>query len=116
MFVKAITIVGLVLSIAHAVAPDLLPTGFALGAIVLLGLIYGGVAINSENARDYLILVVTVSMASMGDVLSHIPFIGVYMDAVLDNVMTGLQASTVVVLTDRTSRLVRKRRKRASPA
>ncbi len=111
MFVKVITAMGLLLSLAHAVVPDLLPTGFALAGIVVLGLIYGGVAINSENARDYLILVVTVSAAAMADVLAHIPFIGLYMDAVLDNVMTGLQASTVVVLADRTTRLLRKRRR-----
>lgn len=116
MFVKVlaqvVTLVGLLLSLLHAVAPDLLPAGWALGAIVLLGLIYGGTAIDPENATDYIAVVLAATAASATDTLSHLPLIGYYMDAVLDNVATGILASTVTVLASRTvSRLTRRRKR-----
>ena len=109
---KVASVAGLVLSLLDAVVPDLLPDGWALAGIVLLGLVYGGLVIDSENATDYLVVVLAASAAAVGDVLTHLPFVGTLMDAVLDNVVTGILASTVTVLANRTThRLVHRRRK-----
>ena len=115
---KVASVAGLALSLLDAVVPDLLPHGWALGGIVLLGLAYGGLVIDSENATDYLVVVLAASAAAVGNVLTHLPFVGTLMDAVLDNVVTGLLASAVTVLANRTThrlRLMPRRKKQRTP-
>lgn len=109
MLIKIVSVLALALALVGAVAPDPVPA-YVIPAIVVLGLIYGGIAIDAENATDYLVVVLVVSAAAMTEVLLHLPFIGVYMNAMLHNVATGLLASGVTVLAGRMMhRLMRKR-------
>ena len=93
-------IVGLTLlaAIVLAVAPAA-NTGNALGVLlVLLGLAYAYVAIDAEDATNYLVVVLAVGAASGADVLSAIPAVGMYLDGILDGLTTAFYASVATIV------------------
>ena len=49
-----------------------LPAGIVALALVVLGLVYGGLAIDAEDATAYLVLTLAVGATAGADVLSHI--------------------------------------------
>lgn len=94
---------GLVLAIVLAVAPNADAGGSLSLLLVLLGLVYGGVAIDAEDATAYLVVAVAVGAAAHADVLNHIPFgIGGYLDAIVGHASTLLYSGVVTVLAVRT--------------
>lgn len=84
MLNKIILGVGMLAAVVHGVVPDIVPNNILPLALVLLGLVYGVTAIDSENATDFLVLVVAVIAVSQSDLLSHIHVIGGHLDAIWD--------------------------------
>lgn len=70
--------------------------------LVILGLAYAGVAIDAEDATDYLVLAIAVGGAGMANVLGNIPGIGEQLDAIVDLAGVSLFAGVVTVLVQRT--------------
>ena len=98
---KLIIAAGIVAAFLHAVLPGLVPFGIAPTAVVLLGLAYGAVAVDAEDATDYLVVVVAVVVAASTDVFADVHVVGAYLNAMLDQVANGLGASAVTVLAER---------------
>ena len=76
--------------------------GIMMLLMVLLGIVYGFTAIDAEDATDFLVVTIAVGAAAGADVLSNIPGIGAYLDAILDPVSSALYASVVAILIMRT--------------
>ncbi len=96
-------IVGLVwlLAIVQALAADAVPAGIVPLVLVVLGLVYGGMALDAEDATAYLVLALAVGAAASTDVLSNIQQVGGHLDAIVDGVSTSLYAGVVTVLAKR---------------
>ena len=79
-------IVGLVwlLAIVQALAADAVPAGIVPLVLVVLGLVYGGMALDAEDATAYLVLALAVGAAASTDVLSNIQQVGAHLDAIVD--------------------------------
>ena len=97
-------IVGLIalLAIVQGLAGAMMPAGIMMLVIVLLGIIYGFMGVDAENATDFLVVTIAVGAAAGADVLSNIPQIGMYLDAMLDPASSALYASVVSILIVRT--------------
>ncbi len=93
---------GLVLAIVLAVVPNADMGGMLSLLLVVLGLVYGGVAIDAEDATAYLVVAVAVGAAAHADVLNHIPAVGGYLDAIVGHASTLLYSGVVTVLAMRT--------------
>ena len=115
---KTQIIVGLVVlgAIVKGLAPDLVPYLSAL--LVILGLAYGAVSVDPEDATAVLVVAIAVGaatsgggMASMGDgsgVLTYIPKIGGHLDAIVDQVALALYGSVISVMARRlTNRIIK---------
>ena len=101
---------GLSLALIAALWPQLLPEQFVSFVLVLCGLLYGSVVIDSEAATDYLVVVIAAGGAAAMDVLAVIPVIGPSMDALLDVLLYAMYASAVAVLASRTWRRLQPRK------
>ena len=97
-------IVGLavIAAIVQGLWPDLVPENILPLVIVVLGLVYGVMCLDAEDATGYLALAIAVGGASATDVLGHIPMIGTHLDAILDQISVALFAGVVAVLAIRT--------------
>jgi hypothetical protein len=98
-------IVGLIalLAIVQGLLGDMMQDGgIMMLVIVILGIIYGFMGIDAENATDFLVVTIAVGAAAGADVLSNIPQIGMYLDAMLDPASSALYASVVSILIVRT--------------
>ena len=71
-------------------------------ALVLLGLGYGFVCLDAEDATAYLAVAIAVWGASSTDVLDNIHFIGEFLDDIVDQVNVALLAGVVAILVIRT--------------
>ena len=102
-------IVGLIwlLAIVQGLAAEAVPAGIVALALVVLGLVYGGLAIDAEDATAYLVLTLAVGATAGADVLSHIQVIGGSLNAIVDQVSTSLYAGVVTVLAKRALKLVK---------
>ena len=93
-------IVGLILliSIVHGVAPDLIPENILPLALVILGLVYGAMAIDAEDATNFLVLTIAVGGAAAADALNNIHMVGGYLDAILGANAIALWSSVASIL------------------
>lgn len=97
-------IVGLavIAAIVQGLWPDLVPENILPLVIVVLGLAYGVMCLDAEDATGYLALAIAVGAAAHADVLGHIHVIGGYLDAIVDEISVALFGGVVAVLAIRT--------------
>ena len=97
-------IVGLVVlaSIIEGLASGAVPQNLLPLALVVLGLIYGAMELDAEDATGFLVVALAVGTAAHIDVLGNIHVIGGYLDAILDQMVIALFGSVVSVLAVRT--------------
>ncbi len=97
-------IIGLivVLAIIQGLAADAIPMGVVPLVLVVLGLVYGVLAVDAEDATAYLVVALAVGAAGNADVLSNIQGIGAHLDAIVDPIVTALYASVIAVFAMRT--------------
>lgn len=92
-------LVGLatLLAIVMAVAPDVdAGAGGLLSlALVVLGLLYGAMAV--EDNTSFLVTAIGVGAAAGSDVLNHIPGIGGHLDAIVGHGSTVLFAGVIAI-------------------
>ena len=69
--------------------------------LVILGLLYGGLAVDAEDATAYLVVTIAVGAATGADVLNHIHFIGGHLDMIFDQVAVALYAGVITILCQR---------------
>lgn len=85
-------------ALALAFVPDVDSSGVVGLVMVVLGLAYGAMAVDAEDAGGYMITALAVGAAAGADVLGGIPGIGAQLDAVVDGLSTVLTAGVVSVL------------------
>ena len=97
-------IVGLavIAAIVQGLWPDLVPEAILPLVMVVLGLVYGVMCLDAEDATGYLALAIAVGAAGGADVLGHIHVIGGYLDAIVDQISVALFGGVVAVLAIRT--------------
>ena len=92
-------LVGLatLLAIVMAVAPDVdASAGGVLSlALVVLGLLYGAMAV--EDNTSFLVTAIGVGLAAGSGVLNHVPMIGGHLDAIVGHGSTVLYAGVIAV-------------------
>ena len=86
-----------ILAIIQGLAADAIPEGIVSIVLVVLGLVYGWMAVDAEDATAYLVVALAVGAAAGADVLSHIQVIGAYLDAIVDPISTALYAGVITV-------------------
>ena len=105
-------VVGLILlaAIIEGLAPGAVPSNLLPLALVVLGLIYGWTAVDSDDPSGYLIVTRAVAAAATmpdgggGDgngVWGMIPAVGGQLDAILDQASSALLAGVVSVFVQR---------------
>ena len=85
-------------SIVMAFAPDVNTGGIVSLILVVLGLVYGAMAVDADDATGFLVLALAVGAAGAADVLGGIPTIGGYLDAIVDGLSSVLYAGVATVL------------------
>ena len=97
-------IVGLIVlaAIVEGLAPGAVPSDLLPLALVVLGLVYAGMAVDPDDATAYLVVALAVGGAASTDVLSNIQMIGSQVDAILDQASIALYGGVVTVFILRT--------------
>lgn len=90
-----------------AVLEGLLPEGTVPGnvlplALAILGLVWGFMGVDAEDATAYLAVAIGVGMAGYSDALSNIPAVGSLLDGIVDAASIALYSGVASVLVMRT--------------
>ena len=93
-------IVGLaaLAAIVEGVAPGVVPQNILPALLVILGLIYGAMAVDAEDATDFLVLTLAVGGAAYANALGSIHVIGGYLDGILDAQALALWGAVASIL------------------
>jgi len=97
-------IVGLVAlaSIVEGLAPGAVPQNLLPLALVILGLVYGAMVVDAEDATAFLAVTIAVGATAGADVFGNIPMIGGFLDAILDQLATALYGAVGSIIVVRT--------------
>jgi hypothetical protein len=78
--------------------------GILMLALVVLGLVYGAMAIDAEDATAYLAVTIAVGAAASANVLDQdlLDMIGDRLDAIVDQASIALYAGAITILIRRT--------------
>ena len=90
-----------------ALLQGVLPEGTIPGnllplALVVLGLVWGYMGVDAEDATAYLAVVIGVGMAGYSDALTNLPVLGGYLDGIVDAASIALYSGVATVLALRT--------------
>ena len=96
ILVGLITLAAIVQGLAADSVGDFMPL-----ILVILGLVYGAMAVDAEDATAYLVVTLAVGGAAGMSVLSNIPAVGDHLDAILDQVSLALFSGAVTILCKR---------------
>ena len=93
-------IVGLIAlaSVVEGLWPGGVPQNLLPLALVILGLVYGAMVVDAEDATGFLAVTIAVGAAAGADVLGIIPMIGSYLDAILGHQATALYGAVAAIL------------------
>jgi len=67
-------------------------------ALVVLGLVYGAMSVDAEDATAFLAVTIAVGAAAGADVLSNIPQVGAYLDGILDAQAIALYGAVASII------------------
>ena len=93
ILIGLITLAAIVQGLAAESVGDFLPV-----VLVILGLLYGGLAVDAEDATAYLVVTLAVGGAAGSVVLSNIPAVGDALNAILGGVSVALFSGAVTIL------------------
>ena len=96
ILVGLITLAAIVQGLAADSVGDFMPL-----ILVILGLVYGAMAVDAVDATAYLVVTLAVGGAAGMSVLSNIPAVGDSLDAILDQVSLALFSGVVSILCQR---------------
>ena len=96
ILVGLITLAAIVQGLAADSVGDFMPL-----ILVILGLVYGAMAVDAEDATAYLVVTLAVGGAAGMSVLSNIPAVGDHLNAILHQVSVALFSGAVTILCKR---------------
>ena len=93
-------LVGLIslAAVVEGLAPGAVPQNLLPLALVVLGLVYGAMVVDAEDATGFLAITIAVGAAAGADALSNIHVIGMYLDGILDQMSTALYGAVASIL------------------
>ena len=89
---------GALLALVVGFLPDVVPADIASILLVVGGIVYAALAVDAEDANNYLIVTIAVGGAAMADALNAIPAIGAQLDAAMGAIGTALNGGVAAVL------------------
>lgn len=89
---------GTLVAIVHGLAPDVVPSDILPLALVVIGIVYGAMSIDPEDATGLMVVAIAVGGAAAADVLSNIHMIGMYLDSILDAMTLALWGAVVPIV------------------
>lgn len=98
MLTKVLIGLSTLVALVHGIVPDVVPENILPLALVVIGLIYGAMCLDAEDATGYMVFAVAVGAAGMGDVLTNIHVVGGYLDAILDAKVIVLLSAVASIL------------------
>lgn len=95
---KVVVGLGTLAAIIEAVAPGAVPGDLVPLALVLLGLVWGWMGVDAEDATAYFALAIAVGLTGSSDALSNLPAVGDYLDAFVGATSIALYSGVATVL------------------
>ena len=104
IIVGLMALVAIIQGLAQDPVEDPIAGGILTLALVVLGLVYGAIAIDAEDATAYLAVTIAVGAAASANVLDQdlLDMIGDRLDAIVDQVSIALYAGVITILIRRT--------------
>ena len=95
---KIIIAASVIIAIVEGLAPGVVPMAILPLALVVLGLVYGVMCVDAEEPVAYLAVAIALAAAGGADVLGHIHVIGMYLDAIVDQIAVVLLSGAVTIM------------------
>ena len=89
---------GAIAAIIEGLAPGVVPMGLLPLALVILGLAYGFMSLDAEDATMFVAAAIGLGMATQADVLGAIPFIGSHLDSITDELVKLYYGAVVAII------------------
>ena len=95
---KIVIAASVIIAIVEGLAPGVVPMAILPLALVVLGLVYGVMCVDAEEPVAYLAVAIALAAAGGADVLGHIHVIGMYLDAIVDQIAVVLLSGAVTIM------------------
>ena len=95
---KIIIAASVIIAIVEGLAPGVVPMAILPLALVVLGLVYGVMCVDAEEPVAYLAVAIALAAAGVADVLGHVHVIGMYLDAIVDQIAVVLLSGAVTIM------------------
>ena len=95
---KIVIAASVIIAIVEGLAPGVVPMAILPLALVVLGLVYGVMCVDAEEPVAYLAVAIALAAAAGADVLGHIHVIGMYLDAIVDQIAVVLLSGAVTIM------------------
>ena len=95
---KIIIAASVIIAIVEGLAPGVVPMAILPLALVVLGLVYGVMCVDAEEPVAYLAVAIALAAAGGADVLGHVHVIGMYLDAIVDQIAVVLLSGAVTIM------------------
>ena len=92
---------GALAAIVEGLMPGMVPMGLLPLALVILGLVYGFMSLDAEDATMFVAAAIGLGMATQANVLSHIPAIGGYLDSITDQLVNLYYGAVIAIIATR---------------
>ena len=89
-------------AILHGVLPEAVPGNVVPLVLAVLGIVWGFMGVDAEDATAYLAVAIGVGMAGYSDALGNIPAVGSLLDGIVDAASIALYSGVASVLAMRT--------------
>ena len=93
-------LVGLIslAAIVEGLAPGVVPQNLLPLALVVLGLVYGAMVVDAEDATGFLAVAIAAGAAAGSDALGNIHVIGGYLDGILGQIAMALYGAVASIV------------------
>ena len=89
-------------AVIEGIWPGMVPEDVLPLALVILGLVWGWMGVDAEDATAYLAVAIGVGLTGQSDALGNLPAIGGHLDSIVDQASTALYSGVATVLAVRT--------------
>lgn len=91
-------LIGVALAVFAGILTDIIPSSVTVLALIILGLVVGGMNINARETTEFLVAAIALVMLGIAvPILGVIPLIGIYFQAILGNISIFAASAAVIV-------------------
>ena len=85
-------------AVVEGLMPGTVPQDILPMALVILGLVWGWMGVDAEEATAYLAVAVGVGLAAQSDALVNLPVVGEALDAILGQASVALYSAVATIM------------------